>query len=152
MQITLRPAIAEDFAYCKRLYFPEMKRIIEELNLDPAAQEVGFEQQWELVQVRIIMLNGSEVGWLQSVMQGEGLFIGQLFVDGPFQRRGIGTRVIKGLVGEAARVSQAVLLNVVKTNPALRLYKRLGIYITHEDSRKFYLKRDCDSPSPAQTK
>ena len=88
MQITPRPAIAEDFAYCKRRYFTEMKRIIEELNLDPAAQEVGFEQQWELVQVRIIMLNGSEVGWWQSVMQGEGLFIGQLFVDGPFQRRG----------------------------------------------------------------
>src|SRR5215467_10392350 len=123
MQITLRPAIADDFEYCKRLYFTGMKRIIEELNLDRIAQEVGFRQQWELTQVRIIMLHGLEVGWLQSVTQEEGLFIGQLFVDGPFQQRGIGTRVINGLIGEAAGINQAVLLNVVKTNPALRLYK-----------------------------
>jgi ribosomal protein S18 acetylase RimI-like enzyme len=30
---------------------------------------------------------------------------------------------------------------VVKTNPALRLYKRLGFRVTHEDDRKFYMRR-----------
>jgi ribosomal protein S18 acetylase RimI-like enzyme len=33
---------------------------------------------------------------------------------------------------------------VVKTNPALRLYRRLGFSITHEDQNKFYMRRERD--------
>jgi len=33
-----------------------------------------------------------------------------------------------------------VRLNVVKVNPARRLYERLGFRITNEDDRKFYMK------------
>jgi ribosomal protein S18 acetylase RimI-like enzyme len=63
-------------------------------------------------------------------------------VDRPFQRRGIGTEVMKGLIGEAGRVNQAMRLNVVKINPAVRLYERLGFQVIREDDRKFYMKRD----------
>lgn len=150
MQITLRPAVPQDFDYCQRLYFSGMKRIIEELHLDRDAQAIGLQQQWELAQVHIIMLDGLDVGWLQSVQQGDGLSIRQLFVDGPFQRRGIGTEVLNRLIGDAALLNQAVRLSVAKMNPALRLYERLGFYITHEDDRKFYMKRDAGAPSPAQ--
>jgi ribosomal protein S18 acetylase RimI-like enzyme len=40
---------------------------------------------------------------------------------------------------------QAVTLGVVKTNPALRLYERLGFRVTHEDDRKFYMRRGPDA-------
>jgi GNAT superfamily N-acetyltransferase len=144
MQIALRPAGIQDFEYCKRLYFAGMKRIIEELNLDMAAQEVNFREHWAVKQVRIIAADSSDVGWLQSTMQDDGLFVAQLFVDGPFQRQGIGTEVMNRLIGEAACLNQAVLLAVVKINPALRLYERLGFHTTHEDDRKFYMKRDSN--------
>jgi GNAT superfamily N-acetyltransferase len=144
MQIALRPAGAQDFEYCKRLYFAGMKRIIEQLNLDMASQAVSFRENWALLQVRIIAIDSSDVGWLQSTMQEDGLFVAQLFVDGPFQRQGIGTEVMNRLIGEAARLNQPVRLAVVKINPALRLYERLGFYTTHEDDRKFYMKRDSD--------
>ena len=49
---------------------------------------------------------------------------------------------MKRLIAEAARAHQAVRLNVVKINPALRLYERLGFRTTHEDDRKFYMKLD----------
>jgi GNAT superfamily N-acetyltransferase len=145
MQITLRPASTQDFEYCNRLYFAGMKKIIEELNLDMAAQAVTFRENWEATQVRIIGVGRSDVGWLQSTMRDDGLFVAQLFVDGPFQCQGIGTAVMNRLIGEAARLDQAVCLAVVKINPALRLYERLGFHTTHEDDRKFYMKRDPDS-------
>jgi ribosomal protein S18 acetylase RimI-like enzyme len=65
-----------------------------------------------------------------------------MFVDRPFQRRGIGTEVMNRLIGEAARVNQTMRLNVVKINPAVRLYERLGFQVIREDDRKFYMKRD----------
>jgi ribosomal protein S18 acetylase RimI-like enzyme len=44
------------------------------------------------------------------------------------------------------RASHAALLAVVKINPAVRFYERLGFQITHEDDRKFYMKRDPNVP------
>jgi ribosomal protein S18 acetylase RimI-like enzyme len=54
--------------------------------------------------------------------------------------------VVKGLIEEAARAGQSLTLGVVKTNPALRLYERLGFRTTHEDERKFYMRRDWRVP------
>jgi ribosomal protein S18 acetylase RimI-like enzyme len=141
-QISLRPAGVQDFDYCESLYFVGMKRIIQELNLNMAVQVASFRQQWELAQVRIITFDGADVGWLQSTTRGDTLFLAQLFVDGSFQRRGIGSEVVSRLIGEATRARQSVTLGVVKINPALRLYERLGFRVTHEDDHKFYMRRD----------
>lgn len=141
-RIALRPARPGDFDYCARLYFEGMENIIEELNLNMDAQVAGFRQRWDMTQVRIITLDGTDIGWLQSFVRDDALFLGQLFVDRALRRQGIGTEVVKDLIEEAARAGQAVTLGVVKTNPALRLYERLGFRTTHEDERKFYMRHD----------
>jgi hypothetical protein len=51
---------------------------------------------------------------------------------------------MKRVIREAARINQAVRLNVLRINPAVRLYERLGFQITLEDDRKFYMNRDPD--------
>jgi ribosomal protein S18 acetylase RimI-like enzyme len=141
MQITLRPALARDFDFCKRLYFSGMASIIDELKLDLEAQEARLRESWTPVQVRIIAVDGSDAGWLQTMTLGDDMFLAQLFVDSPFQRRGVGTEVMKRLIGEASRAGQGVCLAVAKINPALRLYQRLGFSVTEEDERKLYMRR-----------
>jgi len=142
--IAFRPARNDDFDYCRRLYFGEMSWIIEQLRLDRSAQEANFQQMWNAAQVRIIVLDGADVGWLQTMTQDDELFLAQMFVDRPFQRRGIGTEVMKRLIGEAARSNRPIRLSVVKINPARRLYERLGFQVTHEDDRKLYMTRYPD--------
>ena len=144
MPIAFRPARIQDFDYCRRIYFGEMSWIIEELRLDLSVQETNFQQQWDPPQVRIIVLDGADVGWLQTITQEDELFVAQIFVDRPFQRRGVGTEVMKRPIAEATQSSQPVCLSVVKINPARRLYERLGFQIVDEDARKFYMKRDPD--------
>jgi ribosomal protein S18 acetylase RimI-like enzyme len=56
---------------------------------------------------------------------------------------------MKHVISEAAGAGRAVTLGVVKTNPALRLYERLGFQITHEDDRKFYIRCGLAAPLPA---
>jgi GNAT superfamily N-acetyltransferase len=84
-----------------------------------------------------------ELSW-QAITQDDDLFVAQMVVDGPFQRKGIGTEVMKRLISEASEFNLAVRLNVVRINPVRRLYERLGFRVTHEDDRKFYMKRDPD--------
>jgi GNAT superfamily N-acetyltransferase len=91
---------------------------------------------------RIIVGDGADIGWLQSRIEGHSLFLAQLFIDPSCRRQGIGTHVVKCLIDEAAREARGVTLGVVRPNPALRLYERLGFRITHEDARKFYMRRD----------
>ena len=149
MPVALRPALDQDFDYCKRVYFNEMNWIIEELQLNRSAQETSFEQLWNVNQVQIIALGNVDIGWLQTITQDDGLFIGQMFVERPFQRKGIGTDVLAGLIREADLAHQTLRLSVAKINPAQRLYERMGFRIIHEDDRKFHMKRDpCRPASP----
>src|SRR5262245_43838535 len=106
MRVKFRPARAQDFDYCERLYFAEMDRTIRDLKLDRAAQVANFRRQWDETQIRIIMLDGADIGWLQSMPRDDALFLAQLFVDAPFQRLGIGTQVMNCLIGEASRAGQ----------------------------------------------
>lgn len=145
MLIAMRPALSSDFDYCRCLYFGEMKWIINELHLDLAAQEHGFRQQWNPMQVRIITVDGADVGWVQTIRQEEAILVGQIIVERRFQRKGVGTEIMKRLISDAAQMGLPLLLSVVKINPARTLYQRLGFQVTHEDDRKLYMKRDVDT-------
>ena len=126
MRTVLRPARPDDFEFCADLYFAGTDEIIRKLSLDRAAQVAGFKQRWDVSQVRIITLEGAKIGWVQTANKDDALFLAQLFVDGAFQRRGIGGEVVEHLIGEATQAGQAMTLGVVKTNPALRLYRHAG--------------------------
>ena len=142
MRIDFRPATPADFDYCARLYFANMEKINRELKLDMAAQVISFQKQWDVTQVRIITSDGADIGWLQSATQDGTYFLGQLFVDAPLQGQGIGTEVMRRLINEATRNGRTMTLGVVKINPALRLYERLGFRIVGQDERKFYMRRE----------
>ena len=151
MNVAFRPAGPDDFDYCERLYFAEMERIVRELKLDRDLQRASFRRQWLVDEVRVITLDGADIGWLQSRRQDGTFFLAQLFVEPPLQRRGIGTEVMHRLFDEAARAGQAMTLAVVKINPAKRLYDRLGFRVTHEDDRKFYMRWELDSATAARS-
>ena len=147
MKVTLRPAVAADFEACRRTYFAETDWINERLQLDRDAQESMFRKQWRTAQVCIIQADGVDVGWLQTVVSKSEHMLGQIFVDAPFQRRGIGTEVLRRIVEEASRLQLPIRLAVVKFNPSRRLYERLGFRVTHEDERKVYMTREPERGS-----
>ena len=140
--IAFRPATADDVDYCASLYFAGMDTVIRDLNLDIAVQTASFRRRWVLTEVRLIMRDGVTIGWLQTEALPDARFLKQLFVDGAAQRQGIGTEAMHRLIVEAAEAGRPMTLGVVKTNPARRLYERLGFRVTNEDERKFYMRRD----------
>ena len=147
MKVTLRRAVDRDFEACRRTYFAEMDWVNERLGLKRDEQESMFRKLWNPAQVCIIQADGTDVGWLQTVVSKSEHMLGQIFVDAPFQRRGIGTEVLRRIIEEASRRRLPVRLAVVKFNRSRRLYDRLGFRVTHEDERKVYLTREPDPPS-----
>ena len=147
MNVFLRAAVDADFEACRRTYFAEMDWVNERLGLKRDDQESMFRKLWDPAQVCIIQADGVAVGWLQTVVSKSEHMRGQIFVDAPFQRRGIGTEVLRRIIDEASRRRLPVRLAVVKFNPSRRLYERLGFRVTHEDDRKVYMTCDPDTAS-----
>ena len=52
-----------------------MEDIIKELNLNMEAQVAGFRQRWNATEVRIITLDRGDIGWLQSFLKDDTLFL-----------------------------------------------------------------------------
>jgi GNAT superfamily N-acetyltransferase len=142
MNVTLRPAVDADFEACRRTYFAEMDWINERLGLKRGEQESMFRKQWNPAQVAMIQADGNDVGWLQTVVGRSEHMLGQIFVAAPYQRKGIGSEVLRRIIGEASGRGLPVRLAVVKFNPSRSLYERLGFRVTHEDDRKVYMTRE----------
>ena len=44
-------------------------------------QVASFRRQWDVTQVRIITLDGADIGWLQSATRDGTYFLAQIFVE-----------------------------------------------------------------------
>jgi len=143
MNISLRAACNEDFAFARSLYFETMRWIIERLfGWDQAREEKNFAQFFNLDEVRIITADGQDVGWIQEQVDSTSINLGSLYVMPGMQRHGIGTQVLQTLLAQARSQSKMITLAVVKINPALHFYEKHGFRITHEDEHKFYMRVD----------
>jgi ribosomal protein S18 acetylase RimI-like enzyme len=142
MPITLRAARAGDFPFCEAIYFTEMDQIMTDLRMDKARHRQTFKAGWSAAQVQVIQLDGADVGWMQTWPEPDSLYHSQLFIEAPFQNRGLGAQVLTRLLHQTDAEGVPTTLSVVKSNPARRLYERHGFRLTHEDKRKFYMWRE----------
>jgi GNAT superfamily N-acetyltransferase len=143
MDITLRPAIAGDLPFARSLYLDGMREVTQRLLAwNEARQIANFDAQFVPEEVHIVVLGEQDIGWMQ-VAEGGGVFLKQFFVAPRFQRRGIGTRLLKDLIEHAAQGGKTVTLGVVKGNPAYSLYARHGFRVEAEGQYKVYMVREA---------
>jgi ribosomal protein S18 acetylase RimI-like enzyme len=57
-----------------------------------------------------------------------------------FQNKGIGTKLIKEILDKAKTKNKYVWLKVLKTNPAIELYKKLGFVKIGEEELKYIMR------------
>lgn len=155
--VSLRLATPEDAAFLFALYAStrmeefavlgwEKAHIEPLLQMQFQAQRQSYTLQFPNANNQIILLNGLAVG--RILLDGISLpdaVIGPIagsatpvhLIDiailPAYRCQGIGTRLLRELQSAAARAGRPVTLNVLATNPALRLYQRLGFAITGQD-------------------
>jgi GNAT superfamily N-acetyltransferase len=143
MRVELRPARADEYEFARQLYYETMRWIIEPLfGWDQAHQDASFAAQFKLEEVRIIAVDGAHAGWIQTQTDEASVTLHQFYIVPALQHRGIGTGVLKTVIGEARQQGKFVLVAVVKSNPAKRLYDRHGFRTFREDECKYYMRLD----------
>ena len=135
----MRPGRQEDFEFARRLYFSSMKPLLEALDAwNPEEKDAAFKSYFDVDEIRIIMLNGKDVGWIQVSHTEKEFCLDQVHLLECARDQGIGTTLIKDTIAEAAAHNKNVSLSLVKGNRAIRLYERLGFRRVAEDSTKIH--------------
>ena len=136
---TLRLGTEADFPFARRLYLSSMKPLLTALDAwDEDEIETAFRSYFIPDEVRIIIVDDADVGWIQ-VSRTDGEFcIDQLHLLEEVRGQGIGSALIAATIKDAAAENKNVSLSLVKGNPALRLYQRLGFHQVGEDSTKIH--------------
>ncbi len=109
------------------------------LAWDDARQAANFAARFVPDEVSIVAIDGEDIGWMQVAEREGELFLKQLFVRPDHQRRGVGTKLLLGLIAHAGK---EVALGVVKGNPARSLCERHGFQVASEDQFKVYMVRE----------
>jgi GNAT superfamily N-acetyltransferase len=139
--ITLRPARIEDLAFARQIYFETMRYITDRLpDFDAERHALRFAERFLPQEVRIVVRDGKDIGWLQVHEASDEIFLKQIFLEPAAQGQGIGSRLLLDLVARARGANKPLRLGVVKINPAVRLYQRHGFTITSEDAFKYYME------------
>ncbi|BCU82708.1 hypothetical protein JIR001_24910 [Polycladomyces abyssicola] len=141
MKVRLRPSTDADFEFVFALNKTNMRRYVERLRgWDDAAERADMKRKFQPGVDQIIEVDGHPAGVFAVDRREDEWDLRHIELLPIFQNRGIGTTLIRQLLEEAYQQGAAVTLQVLKMNPARRLYERLGFYIVGETEIKYRMK------------
>src|SRR2546421_4855528 len=132
--VTLRPAAPDDAEFvfqvtevCMRAYAEQTwgawNEAVTRASFDPATH-------------RIIQCDDQDIGCLALHERSDHLDLDKLYILPAYQNRGIGTRLIKDIIAQAAAAEKPVRLSVLAVNPARRFYERAGFVVTQSTTER----------------
>jgi ribosomal protein S18 acetylase RimI-like enzyme len=142
--VRLRAAAAPDYEFARRIHHAGMRWLGERLHgeWDQIVQNARFEQKFVLEEVRVIVVDGEDAGYIQTAVETEDILIKELHIGDTFQNRGAGTEVLRMLLAEAQRIAKPMTVSVVKFNPALAFYERAGFRVMSEKDQRVVLRHE----------
>lgn len=146
-EISLRPAQPDDHDFAAALYFESTKRLLTALGRWQERRVVArFQRAFKPEQTQMICSGGTDIGWMQVSQSTAGFHLHQLHIVDRFRNRGIGTGLINALLDRARALGQPVSLNVIRGNPAISLYSRLGFRVVGKDEEKLQMRWQAARP------
>ena len=129
MIYTTRPATKSDIEWLDPFYEELMKPYVE---LTHKWNEVKFRESFDFEHTNIIQINNQNIGMLKVEQRDGYTFLGDIQIKKEFQGRGIGSQIINDLIEKSIFQGLPIRLKVLKGNPAIRLYQRLGFTVANE--------------------
>lgn len=132
--LSFRPVADADYEHVYRLNEATMRGYAERAYgpWDETVNRRIFAERWRPETMQIVVVDGRDVGLLGLVPTETGLQIANIREAPELQGRGIGTRLVAGVLRDAHARGLSVSLRVLKVNPARRLYKRLSFVVVGE--------------------
>jgi ribosomal protein S18 acetylase RimI-like enzyme len=137
MDYALRPATADDYAYCYRL----TKRNMQDLFCKhwggwvPAEFRKGFVVE----NIAMVIIAGKRAGYLSVIKEPLAIYIDNIQLSPAWQGQGIGASLLNRLLDTHPGVS--IRLTTFEDNPAKRLYERMGFAVLERNGMTITMEK-----------
>jgi ribosomal protein S18 acetylase RimI-like enzyme len=147
-RVSFRPAVKpDDEEFLQRLYrdtrgdltaiVSDEAQVRQLLLMQYAGQMSTYSAEFPNAKDQIVMLDGEPVGRLLLDHRQDSIHGVDIAMLEEARNLGVGTAVLDGLFKECSRKGVRFTLSVVKNNPAIRLYERLGCRIDGDNITHF---------------
>ena len=145
LSLSQRPSLAEDAEFLFRVYAATRAEEMAILGWPAAQQEMFLRMQFRVRRQSYaaayadasaaILLAGEQPAGAATVWRGPGeLRLVDIALLPEYRNRGFGAEWISRLIEEADAAALPLRLSVLRGNPAIRLYRRLGFVATADGS------------------
>lgn len=152
MNLTLCPFSAEHQEFLYRLYASTRQQEFASLGWPPAQLDVFLRMQFNnqqnwykaaypAAEHQVILGDRQPIGRILVNRAPEFFLLVDIALLPEYQKQGIGNKYLRELIEQAEKAGLPVRLQVLKNNPAQRLYERLGFVKTGEDELYLQMER-----------
>ncbi|MDY3558514.1 GNAT family N-acetyltransferase [Gemmata sp. JC673] len=139
--VTLRPVVPADAEFLYRVYastrYDELapagwppERVESFLRMQFRTQDAHYREHFGRAAFDVIVCDDEPVGRFYVDHRADEIRVVDIALLPAFRGLGVGTRLLTGLLAEAAAANKPVRVHVEANNPAQRLYRRLGFVWT----------------------
>lgn len=143
--VELRPASRADLALAFEALRAAMRDYVEATwgAWDDEQQRAQFAPSFDLRTHRIVRCEGEDAGVLAVAARVHCLALERIFLLPRWQRRGLGTAIVRALLASAHARRLPVELTVLRANRRARaFYERLGFRVAGETRTHFHLEAE----------
>lgn len=101
------------------------------------AQRQQYDESYPQAESNIVLQDDHRIGRMLVDRTEREITLVDIALLPEYRNAGIGSRLVQDLLAEAAVAGKPVRLHVLKSNPALRLYERLGFSRVSDQSMYF---------------
>ena len=140
--LRFRPATMADAEFIYRLIEATMRSYAEQVwgQFSEDYNRKSIAETINAGNYLLILLEAEKVGALSVERFPTYIQLSQLFILPAYQRQGIGTSIVRGLITEARETKKPLRLRVLSVNPARRLYEREGFRVASTTPERVYME------------
>ena len=143
MNYHLRQAEAADFGFQYRLKVVCLKEYVTAIwGWDEDFQRSHFAAHFDPADSHIVVAYGRDAGQLSVIDRPEELYLSGIYLLPAYQGQGLGSQIIGDVLAGARDGNRPVRLQVLKGNPARRLYERLGFRVVGRTDTHILMRSD----------
>lgn len=152
MKISLRPFSPEDPEFLFQLYASTRREEIAPFGWPPAQQDAflrmqfNAQRQWYAMAYagadhQLIVIDEKPAGRMLVLRDNTGARLVDIALLSEYRGHGVGTQLLRELISQCDKDGVPLRLQVLKNNPARRLYERLGFVTIGEDGMYYEMAR-----------
>lgn len=140
-QLQRRPAHPADLADLVALVEKTLRKYVEQSlgPWDALGAERSIEASLQQCDWQILSLGGARLGAMAVVRGDREMRLAELFLEPAFHGRGWGTALVQEVMAEARQRGLPLRLRVLRSNPARRLYARLGFEVEQSSPERLWM-------------